>query len=75
MAPPLPALSTIQAEGRYPPLDLTPPRRKATPLEALARQLDILAACRPMLLAPPAGRATAVHETFTEPSRRCDRGG
>jgi class 3 adenylate cyclase/predicted ATPase len=44
------SLLSIDASGRYPPLNLTPQQRKARTIEALLGQLDALAARRPVLL-------------------------
>src|SRR5262245_10191695 len=43
-------LLSLPTEGRYPPLQLTPQRRKEETLEALLRQLEALARQRPMLM-------------------------
>ena len=50
VAPLFAALLAIRTEGRYPPLGLTPPQQKAKTLEALAGQLEAMAARRPVLL-------------------------
>jgi pimeloyl-ACP methyl ester carboxylesterase len=50
VAPLFAALLTIPTEGRYPPLGLTPPQQKAKTLDAVAGQLEAVAARRPVLL-------------------------
>ena len=45
------ALLGLPTDDRYPPLDLTPQRRKQLTLEALVDQLDGLTAAKPVLLA------------------------
>ncbi len=43
-------LLSVPTAGRYPPLDLTPRRRKERTFEALLRQLELLAGQRPVLM-------------------------
>ena len=50
-APLIGALLGLPAEGRYPPLDLTPQRQKQLTLDALVDQLEGLSAEQPVLLA------------------------
>jgi class 3 adenylate cyclase len=50
VAPLFAALLAIPTDGRYPSLSLTPAQQKAKTLEALAGQLETLAAHKPVLL-------------------------
>ena len=49
-APLLAALLSIPAGGRYPPLQLSPQRRKEQTLRVLVAQVEALAACQPVLI-------------------------
>jgi predicted ATPase/class 3 adenylate cyclase len=50
VAPLIASLLSISAEGRYPPLNLSPRQQKRRTMEALERQLTSLAATMPVLM-------------------------